>query len=214
MPWPAYCYQTTAGVLQTFPNDTIVFPIGPGGYESRWRLKETEYFERLEKGSIEWKLTSGSDDEDNDEENFSYSSPCWKPYIKFHMPSSKTIQNLWNDLEGNKKGKRDLKNVLGQVKKLTPKPIGLIRRIIEASTLPGATILDYFGGTGTTACAVMQANTASDLDRRKWILCEFGDIFLRQSGEFHACIFQTIGKLEIQLRSAFKDRLASSKSNA
>ncbi|MFZ4537290.1 site-specific DNA-methyltransferase [Propionivibrio sp.] len=159
------------GVLN--PDGANVFPTGPGGYESRWRLRKTEYDNRLQEGRIEWKLTTSPDDEDEEQDE---EIPRWKPYLKFHIPLTKTVQNLWNDIEGNKKGKRDLKNVVGQVKGLTPKPIGLICRIIEASTLPGDTILDYFGGTATTACAVMRLNSANESPRRKWVICDSGEV--------------------------------------
>ena len=42
----------------------------------------------------------------------------------------------------------------------TQKPLGILRRIIQASSKPGDTVLDFFGGSGTTAVA------AATLDRR------------------------------------------------
>ena len=42
----------------------------------------------------------------------------------------------------------------------TQKPLGILRRIIQASSKPGDTVLDFFGGSGTTAVA------AALLDRR------------------------------------------------
>ena len=41
----------------------------------------------------------------------------------------------------------------------TQKPLGILRRIIQASSRPGDTVLDFFGGSGTTAVA------AASLDR-------------------------------------------------
>jgi site-specific DNA-methyltransferase (adenine-specific) len=41
----------------------------------------------------------------------------------------------------------------------TQKPLGILRRIIQASSKPGDTVLDFFGGSGTTAVA------AATLDR-------------------------------------------------
>ena len=35
----------------------------------------------------------------------------------------------------------------------TQKPLGILRRIIQASSKPGDTVLDFFGGSGTTAVA-------------------------------------------------------------
>jgi site-specific DNA-methyltransferase (adenine-specific) len=42
----------------------------------------------------------------------------------------------------------------------TQKPEGILRRIIMASSKPGDTVLDFFGGSGTTAAV------AAKLDRR------------------------------------------------
>ena len=42
----------------------------------------------------------------------------------------------------------------------TQKPLGILRRIIQASSKPGDTVLDFFGGSGTTAVA------AASLDRK------------------------------------------------
>lgn len=204
------------------PDDTTVFPIGPGGYESRWRIKKDEYNKRLEEGRIEWKYTAAPDDSDNDDQEDE--GPRWKPYIKFHMPTTKTVQNLWNDIEGNKKGKRDLKNVVGQVKRHTPKPIGLIRRVVETSTLPGDFILDYFGGTGTTACAVMGLNLRGDMPRRKWIYCEAGSVFKLAKTRISRLLFSThwkagnpipnrvagiIGLVKVQRLEQYEDVLAN-----
>jgi len=38
----------------------------------------------------------------------------------------------------------------------TQKPVGIIRRMIQASTLPGDRVLDFFGGSGTTGAAATQ----------------------------------------------------------
>ena len=160
------------------PDGVAVFPVGPSGYESRWRLKKDEYLKRVEEGRIEWKYTTEMDDSDEDDGGQDESTETWKPYLKFYMPETRTVQNLWDDIEGNKKGKRDLKNVVGSVKRLTPKPVGLIQRIVEVSSSPGDFVLDFFSGTGTTACAVIATNEASkEFNKRKWMLCEFGEVF-------------------------------------
>jgi site-specific DNA-methyltransferase (adenine-specific) len=42
----------------------------------------------------------------------------------------------------------------------TQKPIGILRRIIQASSKPGDLVMDFFGGSGTTGFV------AAELDRR------------------------------------------------
>lgn len=51
---------------------------------------------------------------------------------------------------------------------LTQKPEKLLRRIIEASSREGDLVLDFFGGTGTTAAAAHKL-------KRKWILVEMAE---------------------------------------
>jgi site-specific DNA-methyltransferase (adenine-specific) len=63
----------------------------------------------------------------------------------------------------------------------TQKPVALLRRIVLASTKPGATILDPFNGGGTTGIAV------ASLGKRKYIGCdlnrEYIDLTVRRYEE-------------------------------
>lgn len=52
-----------------------------------------------------------------------------------------------------------------------PKPVNLIRKIIEISTKHDSWVLDSFAGTGTTAHAVLETNRANNSNRR-FILIE------------------------------------------
>jgi len=38
----------------------------------------------------------------------------------------------------------------------TQKPLGILRRIVQASSLPGAVVLDFFAGSGTTGVAALE----------------------------------------------------------
>mgnify|MGYP000990085201 FL=1 len=38
----------------------------------------------------------------------------------------------------------------------TQKPLGIIRRIVTASSNPGDTVLDFFAGSGTTGAACLE----------------------------------------------------------
>lgn len=69
-------------------------------------------------------------------------------------------------------GTKEVTNIFGTKKFSFPKPIGLIRYLIEISTvrIPDALILDFFAGSGTTGQAVMELNQ-QDGGQRKFILC-------------------------------------------
>ena len=141
------------------PDNKNIFPIGPGGYESRWRCSESKYLELLSNDMIEWKESKDGDIIE------------WKPYLKFYLEGRlKQPSNLWKDIEGNKKASVDLKNIMGDKLFDFPKPVELIKKIIEISTDKDAIILDFFGGSGTTGHAVFELNKKNS--NRKFILVQ------------------------------------------
>ncbi|MBQ9001866.1 MAG: site-specific DNA-methyltransferase, partial [Eggerthellaceae bacterium] len=139
--------------------------IGPTGYESRWICNPEgyEYFKSV--GRIHWKKVADGD------------GSKWQVYQKFYLEDkTKAVSNLWNDLEGNKKATRDVRDIFGDptARFDFPKPVQLIDRIIRMVTNPNATFLDSFAGSGTTAHAVLNANKA-DGGNRHFILVEMMD---------------------------------------
>ena len=69
-------------------------------------------------------------------------------------PNGRLCGEVWHFTSARHNNK-----VNGRVKKMghaTPKPLGLIERIIRASTNPGDLVLDCFVGTGTTAVAAQR----------------------------------------------------------
>jgi adenine-specific DNA-methyltransferase len=87
------------------PDGVEVFPIGPGGYESRWRCGPDRYRKLERDGLIEWKQIDDG------------SGPGWKPYQKFYLEGrTKQPSNLWVDVEGNKKGTRELRKLFDDEK--------------------------------------------------------------------------------------------------
>lgn len=81
-------------------------------------------------------------------------------------------QTMWfyDEVGHNQAAKQHLKALLPDVEELfvTPKPEGLVERILQISTNPGDWVLDSFAGTGTTG-------TAAHKMGRKWIMVELGD---------------------------------------
>lgn len=64
----------------------------------------------------------------------------------------------------------------------TPKPVGLIRRVLEIATDPDSVILDFFAGSGTTAQAVAELN-AADGGTRECILVQSAEKFATGEGQ-------------------------------
>ena len=137
------------------PDGTEVYPYGPSGYESRWRVGPEKVKAMKKENLLYFK-------KDNNGK--------WKVYYKFYAEGkTKRPSNLWTDLDGNKKAQIELKSVIPNAKFETPKPIQVIKRILELTTLKHSIILDFFAGSGTTLHATMQLNL-EDGGKRQCIL--------------------------------------------
>lgn len=87
------------------------------------------------------------------------------PDMKQYLKNSKGIpmNNLWADINHVNPMAHE------KVGYPTQKPEALIQRIIEASTNTGDIVLDFFGGSGTTA-------NVAEKTGRKWIVCDIGKL--------------------------------------
>jgi adenine-specific DNA-methyltransferase len=75
----------------------------------------------------------------------------------------------WNEVGHNDEAKKEIQSLFPDAPDVfpTPKPTRLIQRIIRlASSDDGDIILDFFGGSGTTADAVMRQVEEDGIDRR------------------------------------------------
>lgn len=81
------------------------------------------------------------------------------------------ISNYWDNVATNKEGKKDILNTFGNNAFDTPKPVGLLEKMMNVVLENNDTVLDFFSGSATTAHAVMQLN-AEDGGRRKFIMVQ------------------------------------------
>lgn len=99
------------------------------------------------------------------------------PRIKKYLSEGKqglTPESIISSEKGgtNDSAKRDIVELFnGKAVFETPKPVELIRHILSMTLGENVTVLDFFGGSSTTAHAVMQKN-AEDGDNRKFILVQ------------------------------------------
>jgi adenine-specific DNA-methyltransferase len=138
------------------PDGTKIYPVAPAGYESRWICGQEKYKEMQRNGFIEWNFVNKNGDQ------------IWQVYQKFYLEGRlKQPSNLWSDLEGNKKATRDLKELFNGEKVFSfPKPVGLLRHIIQLGSQDEGIIIDFFAGSGTMGHAVMLQNVADNGNRR------------------------------------------------
>lgn len=100
--------------------------------------------------------------------------------------SSKLIRSLLLDRSfTSRRGTAELEELFGKKIYSFPKPVSLIKKLLEISTKDKDIILDFFAGSGTTAQAVMEQNS-KDGDNRKWICVQLPELCDEKSEAFKA----------------------------
>jgi len=137
------------------PAGKKVYPIGPGGYESRWRFGQETFKKYLLEDLIVWKKRNH-----NGEDGY-------VPYVKFYLEGrEKRPSPLWNDIDGNKKATLEVKTLLGEKIFNNPKPVMMLSRLLDISIDDDQNdiVLDFFAGSSTTAHAVMKKNIEDQIN--------------------------------------------------
>lgn len=125
-----------------------------------WRRSKDVYEQLLEDNKLYWGLDGKSK----------------VPSVKMFLSEARGLTpiNFWSeDYAGNTDDGTDEINTLFGAKVFSfPKPIKLIRRVLEHATEEDSIVLDFFGGSSTTAHAVMELNS-QDGGSRKYILVQW-----------------------------------------
>lgn len=97
-----------------------------------------------------------------------------KAYCKSFAEEEKQgicYKNILMKVGTSKQGTSDIESILGEkIKHFYPKPVDLIKTLLEMSVRKNSKILDFFAGTGTTGQAVLELNKDLKYDL-KFILC-------------------------------------------
>ena len=99
-----------------------------------------------------------------------------------------TPMTIWkySEVGHSQEAAQNLKKLFGNVDYFDyPKPVGLIKRILELYTKPTDLILDFFAGSGTTAHAVMELNK-EDGGNRKFICLQMPELCKEESEAYKA----------------------------
>ncbi len=172
-----------------------------------WRTGEKEYLQFLEDNRIVFGKTGTG-------------RPQLKRFLSEAQSKGLTPKSLWDDCGTATDGTREILDLFKNKVFDTPKPTGLLRKILGLSTKKDSLILDFFSGSATTAHAVMQLN-AEDGGNRKFIMvqlpeecdekseaykagyktiCEIGEERIRRAGAKIKSENPTAGKLDIGFR--------------
>lgn len=78
-----------------------------------------------------------------------------------------TVPTLWDDLATNRDSRQEINEIFGSNSAFeTPKPVNLMRRMVQITDGEDALILDFFAGSAATAHAVLDQNSEDGGDRR------------------------------------------------
>lgn len=154
----------------TCPSGRVIDGPPAGTY---WRVKKERFLELDRQGRIYWG-EQGSN------------QPRIKRYLS-EVKQGRVPQTLWfyEDVGHTQDAKKQVIEIgvlKDQEETITPKPVGLIDRILEIGADDDAIVLDSFAGSGTTAHAILKAN-AADNGTRRFILVEGEDYADRLTAE-------------------------------
>lgn len=113
--------------------------------------------------------------------------PMRKRFKSEAMERGRVAKTLWTDVETTTNGTMLLKKMFDNISVFdNPKPVELIKKMIELGTYNNDDIiLDFFSGSATTAHAVMQLN-AEDGGNRKFIMVQLPELTDEKSEAYKA----------------------------
>jgi len=109
-----------------------------------------------------------------------------RPRVKTYLSEAEGVTSwTWwpnSEVGHNQEAKKEIQSILDDESFDYPKPVRLVRRILDLAMSKDALILDSFAGSGTTAHAVLEANKR-DGGNRRFILVEMEDYADRLTAE-------------------------------
>ncbi len=139
--------------------------------EHQWKCNKKTFEKRLNDNRIVFKKAKNK----------------WKVYYKIYLneqrgklnydsegqliPRGRNLSSILYNVALNKDGSTDIKKLFDGEKPFSyPKPVKLLKTLIQSASKPGDIVLDFFAGSGTTAQAVLELN--QKFERRLFILIE------------------------------------------
>lgn len=155
--YPLYCHPTNGEVsVDPIYGWQEVYPLDSKGIERRWLWSADTARNKA------WQLSA---------------SKNGVVYIKTYSGTKgkvkrTKVRTLWTDSSFyTERGTDEIKELFGVKVFDTPKPLELIKKIIDVCANENSVVLDFFAGSGTTAHAVAQLNS-EDNGSRQCILME------------------------------------------
>ena len=137
------------------PDGSDVYPKRQDGTDGAWRWRKAKVDDEIQR--IDWvKGRNG-----------------WTPYYRIYADQSgqRPPETMWihSEVGSNRTAKAEIKRLFPTIVPFdTPKPEGLLNRILEIATNSGDLVLDAFAGSGTTGAVAHKMG-------RRWIMVELGE---------------------------------------
>ena len=142
--------------------DGTILQYDSDGNPISWLRSKQRYLEDLKKGEIRFCKDSNGK---------------WSVQFKQRMPKGKKPRSIFNTIEvisgqgTTSSGSQELHKLFGKDVFFNPKPVELINFLLGFASNEECIIMDFFSGSGTTAHAVMEANS-KDNGKRRYILVQ------------------------------------------
>jgi len=169
--------STTKSADEAF---TIVDPNTGKEYTNTWAFSRESLEQMIKEGRILWKE----------------SLPKQKEYMYEMTNENKAIKSFWGVFDAQSTTVF-LKDLLPEVHFDNPKPINFMKYLLSVATQKDDIILDFFGGSSTTAHAVMQLNVEDgDEGKRRFIIVQLQEQVKNDASAVQAG-YDTIDKIGI-----------------
>lgn len=156
--WSGYIARGARGSSKGHRNYYSVKAPNGKTFSAQFELSKPEFLELDKAGGIYWTGTG-------------------IPYRKIYRDEYRQIvcPSVLLDVGGTYEGKMDINNIFGfsETKDApfdNPKPVNLLKRLLDLSTKENAVVLDFMAGSGTTGQAVLEFN-AERGGNRSFVLC-------------------------------------------
>jgi adenine-specific DNA-methyltransferase len=132
-----------------------------------------ELYPKTNSGDFSWKNVRKTFDEFNHGGFFRAITEDGKVIIQHKYREQQVLKNVWIDkkYQSEFNGSNLLKELIGENIFSYPKSLYAVVDIIKIMSADDDIVLDFFGGSGTTAHAVLEANKEQGYNRR-FIICE------------------------------------------
>lgn len=140
---------------------------------SEYHADYHELLPRTAQGDFSWKNIKETFDELNKDGYFKAEKNGDDVYLLHKYYEQQVLKNVWTDkkYQSEFNGTNLLKRLIGPNSFSYPKSLFAVIDVIKIMTKPDDIVMDFFGGSGTTAHAVLEVNGTSEA-KRTFILVE------------------------------------------